>query len=279
MKRTFTINLNNVVYHIDNDAYELLNQYLNEVQSRLSVDESKEVMADIEARISELFSERLQRGRSVVVLEDVEVVIAILGKPNQINENENENETTPPSHEEKRRFKKRFYRDMDNGVLGGVASGIAAYLGWDVVIIRVLLCVVLFIGYGMIIPIYLLIWIIAPAAQTIAQKLEMQGEEPTAERIKQEFNNMKNYVESDQFREKLNITRSKTGEFIASFFKVIVACFGVLLSIIGVVLLGVLLFLLSVFIFSPAVLFGFLPEVANIPNIWGIVLFVSQFLS
>ena len=70
MKRTFTVNLNNTVYHIDNDAYELLQQYMAEVESRLSPDERKEVMADIEARISELFSERLQKGKNVINIEN-----------------------------------------------------------------------------------------------------------------------------------------------------------------------------------------------------------------
>ena len=99
MKKTLTINLNNTVYHIDNDAYELLKQYLNEVEERLSPDEKQEVMADIESRISELFSEKLQKGKNVINIQDVEEVINILGKPNQFSEEEEETEDfhTPPS--------------------------------------------------------------------------------------------------------------------------------------------------------------------------------------
>ena len=66
MKKTLTVNLNNVVFHIDDDAYELLQNYLSAVEKQLSEDERKEVMSDIEARVAELFTERLQRNKNVV---------------------------------------------------------------------------------------------------------------------------------------------------------------------------------------------------------------------
>ena len=83
MKKTLTVNLNNIVFHIDSDAYEALHNYLSEVESRLSENERREVMTDIEARVAELFSEKLDKGKNVITIEDVETVIAVLGKPNQ----------------------------------------------------------------------------------------------------------------------------------------------------------------------------------------------------
>ena len=154
MKKTLTINLNNTVYHIDNDAYELLQQYLNEVENRLSPDEKKEVMADIEGRISELFTEKLQKGKNVINIQDVEEVITILGKPNQFSEDSAESEADTKSD---KKFKRKFYRDPDNAVLGGVASGLAAYIGWDMVWVRVLLVAILLLGWGTIIPIYIIV--------------------------------------------------------------------------------------------------------------------------
>ena len=79
MKKTLTVNLNNVVFHIDDDAYELLQNYLSAVEKQLSEDERKEVMSDIEARVAELFTERLQRNKNVVNKEDVEQIIEVLG--------------------------------------------------------------------------------------------------------------------------------------------------------------------------------------------------------
>jgi phage shock protein PspC (stress-responsive transcriptional regulator) len=260
MKRTFTINLNNVVYHIDNDAFDLLRGYLDEVEARLSPEEKKEVMADIEARISELFTEKLQKGKDVINISDVEEVIAILGKPNQFTEDEDHTQSAPPPAGDKK-TRKKFYRDVDNAVLGGVAAGLAALLGWDVVLVRILLVVIVFLGYGTIIPIYLIVWLITPPARTIAQKLEMQGVEATAERIKQEFNNLKNYVESDKFRESASNAGNRIGEVFGAIFKAIFVIFGAIMGFVGFILLGVLLLLLSFFIFEPAFLSGYLPEI------------------
>ena len=59
MKETRTINLNGLVFHIDNDAYVALSGYLQDIELRLPADEKQEVMADIEARIAELLQSAL----------------------------------------------------------------------------------------------------------------------------------------------------------------------------------------------------------------------------
>jgi phage shock protein PspC (stress-responsive transcriptional regulator) len=226
-------------------------------------DEKKEVMTDIEARVSELFSEKLQKGKNVINIKDVEEVINVLGKPNQFSEEDaeegsQESAQTPPQSGAK--GKKKYYRDVDNAVLGGVAAGLAALLGWDVVLVRVLMVLVIFLGYGTLIPIYLVVWLIAPAAVTIAQKLEMQGESVTAERIKSEINNMKTYVESDKFKENASSVGSKLGEVFRTVFKVIFGFIGAVMGLVGFVMLGALLLVLSFLIFEPSLLTGFTPE-------------------
>lgn len=77
---------------------------------------------------------------------------------------------------------KKFYRDNDNKVLGGVASGLAAYFGVDVTVIRLLFVVgvpIFFLG-GIA---YIILWIVAPKAQTLTQKMEMKGEPVTLSNI------------------------------------------------------------------------------------------------
>ena len=61
MKETRTINLNGMIFHIDNDAYITLSGYLQDIELRLPTDEKKDVMADIEARIAELLQSTHQR--------------------------------------------------------------------------------------------------------------------------------------------------------------------------------------------------------------------------
>ena len=265
MKKTLTVNLNNIVFNIDSDAYEALHHYLSEVENRLSENERKDVMADIEARIAELFSEKLAKGKHVINLEDVDAVISVLGKPNQFASEETDSDTTSeekdgPTVNQSTKSARKFYRDPDNAVLGGVASGLAAFLGWDVAIVRLILVVLLLLSYTTLIPVYIIVWIIAPAARTVAQKLEMQGEQVTADRIKEEINNMKNYVNSEQFEQKTSTVGARLGEVFRAVFKVFFGIIGAFMGFVGFILVGVLLFVLSLLIFEPAVLTGFYPE-------------------
>jgi phage shock protein PspC (stress-responsive transcriptional regulator) len=75
-----------------------------------------------------------------------------------------------------------MFRDPDDKVFGGVSSGIAAYFGIDVIIVRLLFVVLaLFGGSGLIL--YIILWIILPEARTITDKMEMQGEPVTLKNI------------------------------------------------------------------------------------------------
>lgn len=57
--------------------------------------------------------------------------------------------------------KARFQRVMGNRKIAGVCSGLAAYLGWDVTLIRVLF-VVLVVASGISIVAYAALWIVMP---------------------------------------------------------------------------------------------------------------------
>lgn len=79
---------------------------------------------------------------------------------------------------------KKMFRDPDHKVLGGVASGIAAYFGVDMIIIRLLFFIsIFFAGSGLIL--YLILWLILPEAKTLTDKMEMQGEPVTLSNIEQ----------------------------------------------------------------------------------------------
>ena len=263
MKKTLTVNLNNVVFHIDDDAYELLQNYLSAVEKQLSEDERKEVMSDIEARVAELFTERLQRNKNVVNKEDVEQIIEVLGKPSQFGGEESETETQSETGKQERKRSRRFYRDPENSVLGGVCGGLSAYLGMDVTLLRIIFIILVFVGVGMIIPVYLIVWLIAPPAVTVAQRLEMQGEDVTIDSIKGEFNNVKNYVESDKFKNSAGNIGRTIGDVLGGIFKAIFGFLGAVLGFAGVILLGILVLALMFLIFEPGILNGFTPEIVT----------------
>lgn len=107
MKKTLTINLSGYAFNIDSDAYEMLNIYLDKVSAHLADNERDEIMKDIEARIADLFAERLQN-RDVVDGADVAAVIDTLGQPEQFDLNSDPDEPQPKAagKEQKRKYRK-----------------------------------------------------------------------------------------------------------------------------------------------------------------------------
>ncbi len=258
MKKTLTINLNNIVFHIDDDAYEMLLTYLADVERYLSEDEKREVMTDIEARIAELFNEGLHKNKNVVNIEDVYEIINVLGKPSQFARTEDDEEINEAPKSDKKKSR-HFYRDPENAILGGVASGISAYFGWDVTWVRIALVILTLISAGNLVLIYLLVWIIAPRAITASQRLEMQGEDVTVESIKEEIKNVKNYVESEKFKQGASSFGEKLIDFMRGFFKVVFGFLGAFFGFIGMIIVGALLLALLVLIFNPGFLNGVSP--------------------
>ena len=188
MKRTLTINLNGFVFNIDEDAYQTLNQYLEDLGRHFAADEKEEILKDIEARVAELFSEKLVN-RNVVEMKDVQEVIEQLGQPSQFeDESGTQSETQSAEPQQpftagERRKSRKLYRDTANKKIGGVAAGMAAYMDWDPTIVRILFLLIMLFSLGWSVFIYILMWIFIPEANSVAQRLEMQGVEPTAENI------------------------------------------------------------------------------------------------
>lgn len=201
MKTTITINLGGIVFHIDDDAYEMLHTYLLAIEKQFaSEEERKEVMADIEVRLSELFTETLGQKRDVIMKEDVSKVIEIMGEPEAFIDEESANGSSGSTKSSSRKSSyhqkstKRLYRDPDNRILGGVCGGLGAYFNVDPVIFRIVF-ILIALGMGSGIIIYIILWIAIPEAITTAQKLEMRGEAITIENIKKavrdEFENVR----------------------------------------------------------------------------------------
>lgn len=219
MKKTFQVNINGKIFHIDEDAYSLLQNYLSKLREAFPGDEGEEIVTDIECRISEHFDQRVATGASAIVLEDVNHVISVMGRPEEITseasyEAEAESASrsantgsgrpapapepsmtgeagaqmpgagTPPP------FHKKFFRDDRHKVFGGVLAGLAQYLGWDVTVLRVLvvvlaLSVIRFDLFWPFILVYMILWMVIPSAKTPRQILEMRGEPVTIDNVGQ----------------------------------------------------------------------------------------------
>jgi len=257
MKKTLTVNLGGVVFHIDEDAYLLLDNYLKNLLFHFKKEEgSEEIMTDFEIRISELFSERVRLGHEIITVVEVEKMIAQMGKPEEIFEEE-EAETGEPegngsaeSEMNTKAISKRIFRNPDDQMLGGVASGIAAYLGWDVTAIRLIMVLSLFF-YGFTAMIYIILWIVIPLARTASDKLKMRGEAISVENIGKTVTH--GFEKETEVAEQLSHkTERRSGQRFADG---LVKILGVLFKIGGIILLVVLIPPLLLVLFVMVVVF------------------------
>jgi phage shock protein PspC (stress-responsive transcriptional regulator) len=251
MKKTLTVNLNGRVFNIDEDAYQLLDNYLKNLRIYFRNEEgSAEILADFEARIEELLNNRVRLGVEVINIEEVEKVIAQVGNPDEFGTSDNEPAGAASTQAPEESAKKKFYRNPDDKLFAGVCSGIAAYTGWSVIPVRLLAILLFFIpyvGWGAVALAYIILWMIVPEARTAEQKLEMQGKPITVENIG------KTVAEG---MESVKSSAEKSGclttiiDFFVAFIKVCAIGLGCLIA--GPVLFALVL----VFIVLFSVLFG-----------------------
>ena len=173
MKKTISINLAGLFFHIDEDAYNQLQNYLAAVKRSMQNEQgTSEIIADIEARIAELFSERISSSQQVITSKIVEDIINIMGQPEDYNiDDENHNNTTD---EHTNNTNKRLFRDKENAFVGGVSAGLGHYFGIEALWVR-LIWILLVFGLGTGVLLYVILWCLIPAANTTAEKLSMMG--------------------------------------------------------------------------------------------------------
>lgn len=282
MNKTLDINLSGRMFHVDEDAYKLLYDYLYNLRHAFERQEGgNEIMDDLENRLAELLLERISDRQEVVSRTIVEEAITRLGRPEEIAGEENEapeaaptgenpteapadtaqgdTEATEDKTEEKTETpppppssRKRLFRDPDNRILGGVLGGLALYLNWDPTLLRLLLVIILIAGYGTVIPIYLICWLIIPKATTAADKLSMRGQPITMENIgKMVTNGIESageYIRSDKPRTTLQRIADGLVSLIGIVLKVLLVVLGICCAPFLLVLLIVCLALIIAFV-------------------------------
>lgn len=177
------------MFVIEEDAYKLLEAYLSSIRAHYAGDEAAEdILADIEASVAEKFSEKIGKQQKAVTLTIVEEVIAVMGRVEEIAAADDEDAVKSSKKKEERSEEqgapRRLYRDPDDVVIAGVASGIAAYFNIDPLLIRILFIALAFAN-GLGVLLYLVLWLAVPKAETGAQRLEMRGRRVNLEKIKE----------------------------------------------------------------------------------------------
>ncbi len=332
MKKNISINISGIIFHIEEDGYEILRKYLDSVNKYFgSFEDSAEILADIESRIAEIFLARLNEGKQVITAEDVSALIATMGSVSDFKAAEEQEATTgepaqdsskpsspsrPPEprklvRDQNRKILggvcaglghyfsvdpvwprlllalltigtsgvflliyivmwivlpaaeleedavKKMYRDPDKKVLGGVASGIAAFFNSDLTLIRFLFVISAFFGFGIVI--YIVLWIVLPEAKTITEKMKMQGEPVTLSNIE---SSVKKGMNEKETAEESLLTKIILLPFraIAALFQLISPILRTLVDVIrvaiGIVVSLTGLLLILVFLFAFGVLAG-----------------------
>lgn len=184
MNKTVTINIAGLVFHIDENAYHKLDSYINAVKNSIQQDGEEEIIADIESRIAELFAERIDPHSGVILMNNVDEIINIMGKPEDYIIEEEPVRTNNYSSNTKPY--KKIYRDGEKRVFGGVCSGLGHYFNIDPVWIRIIF-ILLVLLYGTSLLVYFILWIVIPKANTVSEVLEMKGEPVNISNIEKQF--------------------------------------------------------------------------------------------
>ena len=221
MNKTIIININGIVFHIEEDAYEVLKAYMTDVKRHFSSSaDSLEITTDIENRIAEMFNEILaNQNKQVIVEADVKVVVEQMGSVEDFESADDDTKpagSNPFSYNTERR---RLFRDPDDHLVSGVAAGIANYFDIPAVWVRLAFALsLIFAGSGLIL--YVILWIVVPKATTRADRMAMKGEKQDLKGFKRNFEDEMSMVKENlsNFRQEARPFVYKVRDFLGDFF-------------------------------------------------------------
>ncbi len=249
MKDIRSCSISSIAFTLEIDAYDTLFDYIEALRNRYSSNpDGQEIIADIEARVAELILSA-NGGDRVVAKPLIDNIISQLGSVDDICDDQQEQEgqeeqegqgeqgeqegdensdEQPQDPSEPKKVRRKLYRNIDNAPIGGVCAGVAAYIGCEVALVRLIALLLLIIG-GASIWIYIVLWIVIPAAVTARQKLEMRGEPITVSSINDYYNSVIN----DTVRQSaISRLLHFAGRFLMVLFKIVLIfiLIGLLLS-------------------------------------------------
>src|SRR5215204_1941103 len=176
MKKIININLSGRVVPIEDSAYEKLQEYIESLRRYFANEEGRdEIINDIESRIAELMSEKVRKGADSITDADVNEIANSMGRPEDFEGEEIKEQSYASSassagssqqstqSQAPPKAKRGLYRDTSDKFIGGVCSGIAAYLNEDPAIVRILFAIITFGGFGLGFMAYIILWIVLPA--------------------------------------------------------------------------------------------------------------------
>jgi phage shock protein PspC (stress-responsive transcriptional regulator) len=197
MNKTIIININGIVFHIEEDAYEILKEYMTNVKRHfLNSADSLEITTDIENRLAEMFSDILTTdNKQVIVEQDVQAVIEQMGTVDEFDEIYEDAKTD--TNYAYNSGERRLFRDPDDHLVSGVCAGIANYFNIEPLWIRLAFALSFFFaGSGLLL--YVILWIVIPKATTRSDRMAMKGEKLNLQGFKnnleEELSSVRNHL-------------------------------------------------------------------------------------
>lgn len=238
MKKNITVNIFGTLYPIDEDAYELLQRYNENMRRYYSRREGGEEIADdVEHRVAELLSEYRSKGVMAITIEHITEIINRIGDPQQMDNeamgDAEANGSTPPpfgqqnTNQQEQRgqtppppppgdqpsymagdhtLSRKVFRDPEDRILGGVLSGLSHYFGInDPLVLRVIFVLLCFFSLSIAVVVYLIAWVLIPEAVTPEDRLRMYGKPVNARTLNEELmrgmHSANEFVNSPQTRD------------------------------------------------------------------------------
>ena len=254
MKKNITINLCGRLFNIDEDAYSLLQNYLETLRSFFSHQvDGGDIVNDIEERVAELLSELNGQGVEAINIDHVKDIINRIGRPEQFTDEESGAERADSAafagneqHYEnkginglKSFFKgKKLYRNPKDKMIAGVVSGLSSYFECDVTLLRILATVLILVTQGIGLVVYIILAVIMPEAETPEQQLKMQGRPVNMSNLTDEVvQNVENGEEPVKRTSGLVNVLNAAMRFLAICIKALGLLFAIGLAIFGIIVL------------------------------------------
>jgi phage shock protein PspC (stress-responsive transcriptional regulator) len=180
MQKVISINLNGNAYQLDESGYDVLREYLARADRELAANPDRaEIMADLEQAIADKCQKFLGPHKSVVNAGEVEQIVKEMGPINAAAGEDpagpgtttaGGKRTPPPEPPQK-----RLYRNPDGAMIAGVCNGLAAYLGIDVTVVRVLVVLAAVLTKGVGVIFYVVMMFVVPEAHTAEERAAAGG--------------------------------------------------------------------------------------------------------
>jgi len=209
------VHLGRQAFTISIDAHNELKSYIEAISKQVK---DKDVIEEIELRMSELLIEKGISSNKVILPKDIDYLKSQLGDPEDFKDDDDESELTTKT--------RRLFRDTDSGIIAGVASGLSKYFGLDVLLIRLLFILLVVVTAGWGILLYILLWLLVPEAKTSSERLQMAGKQVN-------LRSLKGVVEKADVKGAANRANNILAKPINNIFRLILKLIGLVFVIAG----------------------------------------------